>query len=91
MLLFINNFEQAFDCANETLSAEDLALSEELRICFNIPVEDDDPFFAGRIKSLPLSRSDGICDSNIREQFNALTAYIDASQVSAARFLDPPI
>ena len=60
---------------------KDLALSEDLRVCFNIPVEEKDPFFAGRVRSLPFSRSDGICNSNTRQQFNALTAYIDASQV----------
>jgi len=73
--------EQSFDCSNERMLDKDLALSEDLRVCFNIPVEEKDPFFAGRVRSLPFSRSDGICNSNTRQQFNALTAYIDASQV----------
>ena len=60
-------------------------LSSQLKQCFNINVTGD-LFYAN--KGLggchPFTRSDAICtgcDNNIREQFNAVTAFIDASNV----------
>ena len=73
--------EQERDCTNPDVIAKDLSENEELRICFNIDVEDDDLFYANRTQSLPITRSDGICNGNVREQFNSLTAFIDGSQI----------
>ena len=56
-------------------------MPEELRFCFNIDASND-MFYKGKTKCLPLTRSESICtDSNKREQFNALTAFIDGSNV----------
>ena len=52
-----------------------------MRVCFNIDVDENDIFYADRIRSLPLTRSDGICHGKFREQFNALTAFVDGSQI----------
>ena len=54
---------------------------EELRFCFNIDASND-MFFMNKTQCLPLTRSDAICTgSNKREQFNAITAFIDGSNV----------
>ena len=66
------------------MQAEDFRYHEELRFCFNIPVADDDPFYAGKLNCLPFTRSDSVCDYNgsgAREQFNILTAFIDGNNI----------
>ena len=56
-------------------------LNPSLRVCFNIDVEETDEFYANRTQILPITRSDGICNGNVREQLNILTAFIDGSQI----------
>ena len=73
--------EQERDCTNPDVLSRDEAEDPALRICFNIDVQDDDQFYANRTQSLPITRSDGICNGNVREQFNSLTAFIDGSQI----------
>ena len=73
--------EQDRHCCEAEVLFEDLQEEEEMRFCFNIDVEEDDPFYSNRITCLPFTRSDGICDGNTREQFNILTAFIDGSQI----------
>ena len=42
----------------------------------------DDPFFPSSFKCLPFTRSDPFCTGGpVREQFNALTSFIDGSNV----------
>ena len=60
---------------------EDKKMPEKLRFCFNIDASND-TFFQGKTSCLPFTRSDSICnEDNIRQQFNAITSYIDASNV----------
>ena len=66
---------------NPEVLARDQKDEEELRVCYNIDVEDDDVFYANRTQKLPLTRSDGICSGSVREQFNILTSFIDGSQI----------
>merc|ERR1719300_877170 len=69
------------ECTNPDVLSRDQAEDEALRVCFNIDVDENDVFYANRIQVLPLTRSDGICHGEVREQFNALTAFIDGSQI----------
>jgi len=73
--------EQERECTNPDVLSRDQAEDEALRVCFNIDVDENDVFYANRIQALPLTRSDGICHGEVREQFNALTAFIDGSQI----------
>ena len=66
---------------NPEVLLRDQTDEEKLRVCFNIDVEEDDLFYANRTRKLPLTRSDGICNGEKREQFNILTAFIDGSQI----------
>lgn len=52
--------------------------------CFTIPIPNPDRFYSwvnNTAKCLNFVRSTPICRVNVREQFNELTAYIDASMV----------
>lgn len=52
--------------------------------CFTIPIPNPDRFYSwvnNTAKCLNFVRSTPICRVNVREQFNDLTAYIDASNV----------
>ena len=73
--------EQERECTNPDVLSRDQAEDEALRVSFNIDVDENDVFYANRTQSLPITRSDGICGRKIREQFNALTAYVDGSQI----------
>ena len=73
--------EQERNCADPDLLKADQELDEQLRVCFNIDVEETDEFYANRTQILPITRSDGICNGNVREQLNILTAFIDGSQI----------
>merc|ERR1719481_1586505 len=73
--------EQERNCADPDLLKADQKLDEQLRVCFNIDVEETDEFYANRTQILPITRSDGICNGNVREQLNILTAFIDGSQI----------
>ena len=66
---------------NPEVLARDQNDEEELRVCYNIDVEEDDLFYANRTQKLPITRSDGICSGSVREQFNILTSFIDGSQI----------
>ena len=66
---------------NSEVIARDQQDEEELRVCYNIEVEEDDLFYANRTQKLPITRSDGICSGSVREQFNILTSFIDGSQI----------
>ena len=73
--------EQERDCTDPDLLKADQEVDEQLRVCFNIDVEETDEFYANRTQILPTTRSDGICNGNVREQLNILTAFIDGSQI----------
>ena len=73
--------EQERDCTDPDLLKRDQEEDEELRVCFNVDVEETDEFYANRTQILPITRSDGICNGNVREQLNILTAFIDGSQI----------
>ena len=60
------------DCLNPEVLARDQKDEEELRVCYNIDVEDDDVFYANRTQKLPLTRSDGICSGSVREALKKL-------------------
>ena len=56
-------------------------MPEHLRFCFNIDTRND-AFFTGKTACLPFTRSDAICgETNVRTQFNAVSSYVDASNV----------
>ena len=60
---------------------EDLKRPKTLRHCFNIDTQND-LSYSGKTSCNPFTRSDAICTaSNVREQFNAITAFIDGSNV----------
>ena len=72
------------DCCNSTFLALDQAQDPHLQRCFNIPVEGIT--FPGTCSSgsccHSFTRSDHICsNSTHREQFNALTAFVDGSNI----------
>ena len=73
--------EQERDCTDPELLKADQEENEELRVCFNIEVEETDKFYRNRTRILPITRSDGICHGDVREQLNILTAFIDGSQI----------
>ena len=54
-----------------------------LRRCFNIDISDDSFYSSNGRSCHSFTRSDSRCDtrSRVREQFNAITAYIDGSNV----------
>ena len=69
------------DCCNSQVELADLRRSEELRFCLNIDTKNDE-FFYGKSSCHPFTRSDAICtDDGSREQFNAITSFIDASNI----------
>ena len=58
-----------------------MKMDPDLRFCLNINTTNDD-FLFGKTACLPFTRSDAVCTgTNIREQFNLITGYIDASSV----------
>ena len=59
---------------NPEVIARDQKDEEELRVCFNIDVEEDDEFYANRTQELPITRSDGICSGSVREALKYKTA-----------------
>ena len=61
-------------------------MDENLRVCFNIDAADD-PFFINKTSCLPFTRSDTICtDGSVRQQFNSISAFIDASNIYGSDF-----
>ena len=69
------------DCCNSQVEVADLRRSEELRFCLNIDTQNDD-FFSGKSSCHPFTRSEAICtEDGSREQFNAITSFIDASNI----------
>lgn len=48
--------------------------------CFNIDIPDNDTFFT-KTKCLGFARSDAFCDQKPREQYNAITAFVDGSNI----------
>jgi peroxidase len=73
------------ECCHEEVIYSQNLLSSKLKQCFNVNVTED-LFYAdkGLAGCHPFTRSDAICtgcDNNVREQFNAITAFIDASNV----------
>ena len=54
---------------------------KDQRVCFNIDTSQDS-FLHGKTDCLPFTRSDAVfTHDNIRQQFNIITAYLDASNV----------
>ena len=69
-----------FECCDPEVLHEDEQKPVNQRFCFNINVMDD-PFFPSN-HCLPFTRSDPFCTGGpVREQFNALTSFIDGSNV----------
>ena len=61
-------------------------MNENQRVCFNIDAADD-PFFINKTSCLPFTRSDTICtEGSIRQQFNSISAFIDASNIYGSDF-----
>ena len=74
--------EQELHCCDDAVLTEDEGNTQDLRFCFNIDVKNDIFYKSLDVKCLPFTRSDSICSRNgVREQFNAITAFVDASNV----------
>ena len=74
--------EQDLHCCDPANRVEDLQQPPESRFCFNIDITHD-PFYSKKdLLCSPFTRSDSICTSEgTREQFNIITAFIDAGNV----------
>lgn len=66
---------ERLNCCNSGIQSND---------CFPITIPTDDRFYSSKntsAKCLNLVRSQPICGERVRQQYNVLTAYVDASQV----------
>ena len=69
-------------CCLPDFIAADSSKPEDVRSCFNIDVADDIFYKNHGFGCFPFTRATAICsESKVREQFNAITSFIDGNQV----------
>jgi len=69
-------------CCLPEVMAGDEQKPEDVRTCFNIDIAEDVFYRNHGFQCFPFTRATPICSQNkVREQFNAITAFIDGNQV----------
>jgi len=77
--------QEELDCCHPNIIKQEEKTPQSLKRCFNIDISDDDFYNKAGRSCHSFTRSDSRCSlSKVREQFNSISSYIDASNVYGA-------